>query len=473
MALSVFTNVASLNAQRNLGINSQGLGKALERLSSGMRINRASDDAAGLAISTGLTSQINGLNQAVRNAGDGLSMMSIAESAIKEQSSLLQRMRELAVQSANDTNSASNRKALNDEVTQLKAEIDRIAVTVEFNGIKLLDGSFTSKELQVGSQAGGTQRIGVDFSSTRSASMGTVHRVASAGAVTNAGIADGDFSIVIDGQTYAVDAATSDGVSTSEATKSAIAYANAVNNTGSGVLATATAASGTYTQAGDGGTTVDGGATNYITINGVNLGNIGAIADNTDVDLRDAINAKTDETGVTASLSGGTLTLTNEDGRNIVVAAGGSGATVMGTGSQIDRGGVKLQANKSFSLTGTTAMLNVAATSSTQDTSETIQTQTVSTKDAANQAIQTIDAALSELNEKASTIGAKTNRLNSVIASLSATSENLTASKSRVMDADFAAETAELTRTQILQQAATAVLAQANQAPQLALSLLR
>ncbi|HOR26486.1 MAG TPA: hypothetical protein PLG73_00530, partial [Candidatus Sumerlaeota bacterium] len=186
MALSVNTNVASLNAQRNLSGNSQILGKALSRLSSGLRINQAADDAAGLAISTGLTAQVRGLNQAVRNAGDGLSLLGTAESAITEQTNILQRIRELAVQAANDTNSTTNRSSLNDEVMALVSELDRIAGTVEFNGLKLLDGTFTAKEIQVGAYAGSNQKISVDINGTRATAIGSPYEIAGT-AVTTGG----------------------------------------------------------------------------------------------------------------------------------------------------------------------------------------------------------------------------------------------------------------------------------------------
>lgn len=165
MSLSVNTNVASLNAQRNLGVSSTSLNRALERLSSGFRINRAGDDAAGLSISESLRSQVRGLRQAVRNANDGLSLVGTAEGAISEVTNLIQRIRELAVQSSNGTNSQANRTALQAEVTQLTAEIDRIATTTQFNGRNLLDGSFTSTSLQVGANV--AQTISVDITSIR------------------------------------------------------------------------------------------------------------------------------------------------------------------------------------------------------------------------------------------------------------------------------------------------------------------
>jgi flagellin len=468
MALSVNINVQSLNAQRNLYNSSASMGRVLQRLSSGLRINSAAADAAGLAISTGMQASIRGLNQAVRNAGDGLSLLGTAETALNEQTGLLLRIRELSVQAASDTNSASNRKALNDEVTELKGELDRIAQTVEFNGIKLLDGSFSAKEIQVGDKAGGTNRLAINLENSRAAALGSVFEIANGGVVTNAGISASDFSIVIDGQTTAVGASISDGVSTSVATTSAISYANAINDTGSGVEATAGAATGTNTQA---VAVVAGDATDFIKINGVDIGAVTTVL-GTDA-LIDAVNLKTGQTGVTASRSTNAITLTNTDGSNIEITTGGTGVTVFGSASTVYRGTVDLAANKDFQLTGTVAMLNLAASDATEGTAQTVQTQSILTKAGANQALQTIDSALDAINERRAGIGAKTNRLQVTISNLQAQSENLSAANARILDADFAAESANLLRGQILQQAGVAILAQANQTPQLALSLLR
>ena len=175
MALTVNSNIASINAQRNLGKSTLSLNKSLERLSSGLRINRSGDDAAGLAISEGLRSQIRGLNQAVRNANDGLSLIGTAESAMNTYTDILQRIRELAIQSANDTNSPQNRQAMNAETIQQLEELQRIATTVEFNGTSLLDGTFTSKQLQVGAQA--NQTISINMGDLRTSEIGQVAKV--------------------------------------------------------------------------------------------------------------------------------------------------------------------------------------------------------------------------------------------------------------------------------------------------------
>jgi flagellin len=476
MALSVFTNVPSLNAQRNLNANSANLSKALQRLSSGLRINTASDDAAGLAISTGLTAQFRGLNQAIRNAGDGLSLLGTAESAINEQVNLLQRIRELGVQSASDTNSGSNRSALNDEVTQLKAEFDRISQTVTFNGQNLLDGTFTSKDIQVGAYSGTQEKIAVDIQGTRSATIGKSYTLDNASVVGSTAGSSGDITITYDGTTYDVGATSTDGVSTSQADSSAIAFANAINEISgqTGVVATAeaTTVTGSAAQNNAGGTPAGQVDAGEIKINGVDIGAV-TITSTSDLSIVNAINNVSAATGVTASLDGSDkIVLTAEDGRNIQVALAGDGAAISGLAAATTHGSIKLTSYKgSFSVTDASSRINLAGTASLG--TDSVATLDVATKTGAKAAIDTIDGALEQLNNRRAAIGAQVNRLNSVVNNLSSVAENVAASNSRILDADFANETATLTRTQILQQAAVAVLAQANQAPQLALSLLR
>ena len=468
MALTINTNSASLNAQRNLNINLNGLSKTFQRLSSGLRINQASDDAAGLAISTGLTSQIRGLNQAVRNAGDGLSLLGTAESAIGEQTNLLQRVRELAVQAASDTNSTANRSSLNDEVSSLVTELGRIAETVQFNGLNLLDGTFTSKELQVGAYSGANQRISIDLEGTTAESLGQAFTLGTgATAVGTTAAASGDITITSGGVTTLVGASTADGVSTAGDDSSALSFANAINAV-TGKTGVTAEAINNYTNAAQTAGTI---ASNDLVINGVNIGAV-TLAGASDTSLLDAINAVSDSTGVTATLGANNkLTLNAEDGRNIVVLTANSGDTFSGLADGTHRGGVALTGGEGFTVADASNRINVsgAATEGTDN----VSTIDITTKTGANTAIEIVDRALAQINSRRSGIGAQVSRLNSVMSNLSAVSENLSASNSRIMDADFASETASLTRTQILQQASISILAQANQAPQLALSLLQ
>jgi flagellin len=374
------TNLASLNAQRNLNASQSSLNVSLQRLSSGLRINSAKDDAAGLAISERMTAQIRGLNQAARNANDGISLAQTAEGALGEIGNNLQRIRELAVQSRNATNSTTDRAALNTEAAQLKAEIDRVATTTSFNGVKLLDGSFTNAAFQVGANVGETITIS-SLVNAQSAALGT----------------------------------------------SSIAQVTG-----------AAASAFTAITAGD------------LTINGTSVGAIAADtnAANRAASIAAAVNSVSGTTNVYATVLNSTqVTLTNSSGGNVVVAFAGASATTATTGFTA----------------GTTSTASVTGFAALD----------ISSIAGADTAMTQMDAALAALNTARATLGAVQNRFMSVVANVQTTSENLSASRSRIQDADFASETANLTRAQILQQAGTAMLAQANALPQNVLSLLR
>ena len=391
MAQNINTNIASLNAQRNLNSSQSSLNTSLQRLSSGLRINSAKDDAAGLAISERMSSQIKGLTQASRNANDGISLAQTAEGAMVEIGNNLQRIRELAVQSSNATNSATDRASLQAEVAQAVAEIDRVANQTSFNGTKLLNGDFTSQLFQVGADAG--QTIGINS--------------------------------ILDSNANALGTAQ---------------FAAATTTTAALSTGTATAA-GTF-----GGTVI-----NNITIDTVNIA-IGDTAATVNTNITNAINAKMDQTGVYASLDSGKLTLTSvKAGQNLTLTLGTQG---LGTGIAA-------------------AMTGIAAGTAAAGTTVQLDDINISTFSGSQQAMEIIDKALTSVNSGRAELGAVQNRFTSTIANLAASSENLSASRSRILDADFAAETANLSRTQILQQAGTAMLAQANALPQNVLSLLQ
>ncbi|MGY3265468.1 flagellin [Lysobacter sp. HA35] len=379
---AINTNVMSLNAQRNLTTSGASLATSIQRLSSGLRINSAKDDAAGLSISERMTSQIRGLDQAARNANDGVSLAQTAEGALGEVGNNLQRIRELAVQASNGTNSQSDRDALNAEVTQLQSEIQRVSSTTKFNGVNLLDGSFAGVAFQVGANSGETITV---------ASIANVQTSALGGAVTR--------------------------------------YSGSVGASAVTGFATAIAAGG-------------------VKINGTDIGAVAAAgsAQERVGQLAEAINRVSAQTGVGASYdqSSGQLTLSS---------------------------------SAAITITGTTNDATVAgfanAFSATSSTTTGIGNVNVSSFAGAQMAIDVADAALKSVNTSRANLGALQNRFSSVVSNLNTTSENLSASRSRIRDADYAKETAELSRTQILQQAGTAMLAQANQATQGVLSLLR
>ena len=374
MTQSINTNVASLNAQRNLSQSQGLLNTSLERLSTGLRINSAKDDAAGLAISERFTTQIRGLNQAVRNASDGISLAQTTESALGELTNNLQRIRELAVQSANASNSASDRAALNAEVNERVAEIDRIAKQTNFNGLKVLDGSFGSASFQVGANVGETISVSLETDVTASA-IGEVFTETGTGGFTDPS-----------GATTAL--------ATLEITTSA------------------------------GATTVD-------------------VASGSDAqETADAIN-NANVSGVAAFVDGGQVRILSDEAGAAVVETAGTGETGFGA-----------------------SVATVADAGALSDVA-------IDTVAGANFAIARVDSALTDVNGLRANLGAIQNRFESTITNLQTVSENLSASRGRIQDADFAAETANLTKAQVLQQAGVAVLAQANAQPQLALSLLQ
>lgn len=470
------TNIASLNAQNNLQKSQGDLQTSLQRLSSGLRINSAKDDAAGLAISNRMTSQIRGLNQATRNANDAISLAQTAEGAMQESTNILQRMRELAIQSANDTNSTSDRASLQKEVSQLASELDRIALNTEFNGRRLLDGSYTDAAFQIGANAGQSDRITFSIASAKASSIGAI---AEGTGTEVSGSAATDITIAIgSGSATTINSSANYTGDTYQDATSAYAKAAAINDAGVSGLSVTAQTSGTQTVGAIGGTASD---TYDLTINGV------TIYSGTDVStaltndaLRDAINAKSDETGVIASLSGGDLTLSASDGSNINVVEGGTGFTsgtdgLTVTGGDFDgvlRGTLTLSASDTISIGGTQADIGFTAAGVAVDTNG-IDDVNISTVDGSLTAIKRIDAALSAIDDSRADLGAIQNRFESTISNLSNVAENVSAARSRILDADFAQETANLTRNQILQQAGTSILAQANTLPQSVLSLLQ
>ncbi len=490
MASTINTNVASLTAQRNLGTSQTSLNTSIQRLSSGLRINSAKDDAAGLAISERFTSQIKGLNQAVRNANDGISLAQTAEGALKASGDILQRVRELAVQSANASNSAGDRQALQAEVGQLVSELDRISKTTEFNGTKLLDGSFGTQQFQVGANANqtivaatGNLRTNV-YGNNQVAAAGTL---AGTGAFGANGVVAG--TLAVNGFVGSKNIAVA-----SNATASAIAdKVNAVKGD-TGVTATArTESSLTFGASGAYSLTLQSDNSTAQTIS-FTLSAAGT-ADGLSAAVS-AINDQASKTGVTAALNsdGTQILLTNATGNDILVAdtaaisnAGnvtvqkldstggtvGAAATLTAdttANNALVSGYVTFDSEKSFSVTPTTTNALGAATSSTL---KKVSELDITTFSKATEALKTVDSALGFINGERAKLGALQSRFETSISNLQVTSENLSASRSRILDADFASETANLSRAQILQQAGTAMVAQANQLPQGVLALLR
>ena len=498
MASTINTNVASLTAQRNLGMSQTSLNTSIQRLSSGLRINSAKDDAAGLAISERFTSQIRGLNQAVRNANDGISLAQTAEGALKASGDILQRVRELAVQSANASNSAGDRQALQQEVGQLVSELDRISQTTEFNGQKLLDGTFGTQQFQVGANA--NQTIVAATANLRTGVYGNNQNVASngSGVGAQATVAAGATSNGVAAGTIAISGYLGTNSIAAGSNATAKATADQIN----GIKATTGVTATARTEVRLGGMASAGSYS--LTLQGDNVGSAAAVtvsftltsATGTDrlSAAVSAINDQAAKTGINASLSsdGTQVILTNATGNDIVVgdtatanaadvtvtgydAAGASNGTARTltantAAEMVNTGGyIVLDSEKSFAVDSTSATQLDDGGSALQA----VANLDVTTFSNATNALKTVDSALAFINGERAKLGALQSRFETSISNLQVTSENLSASRSRILDADFAAETANLSRAQILQQAGTAMVAQANQLPQGVLALLR
>lgn len=502
MGLYINSNLSATSSINYMNRTNQALSVSYERISSGLRINGAKDDAAGLSISSRLTAQIRGINQAVRNGGEGISLAQTAEGALNETTNLLQRIRELAVQSANDTNNDSDRDSLQAEVKQLKQELDKIAESTSLNGSVLLDGSFLSRNLQLGAQAGEGLSVSIAGATTRH--LGRQARYEGGDYVSKDAIdathtlsfanAEGNFNIR---ETVAAD----DELSTSLKASSAIAKAAAINSSSetSGVRAIVgkTELIGDAAGAGIlGNVTLD--QTTYITINDVEISGFEVQKNDADGTLVEAINAESSKTGVTASLtSDAKLKLVAEDGRNIELqfhdGSGGFdwltnhttwgfvGATSVASSNGftdfVSTGSITLQSENSFEIKSTSDAEVIGFQDSGVgrygvNSEHSIKTLDISTRDGAIEALDTVDLAIEQTSSIRSMLGALQNRLESTISNITVAQENLSASRTRIMDADFAQETATLSRNQIIQQASISVLAQAIQQPQSILTLL-
>tara|TARA_B100000809_G_scaffold264852_1_gene321878 strand:- start:21 stop:1487 length:1467 start_codon:yes stop_codon:yes gene_type:complete len=487
MAISVITNVSSLNAQRNLSKSGEGLATSMQRLSSGMRINSAKDDAAGLQISNRLTSQINGLGVAQRNANDGISIAQTAEGAMSASTDILQRMRELALQSANGSNSDKDRTAVQKEVTALQSELTRISETTSFGGQTLLDGSFGTKAFQVGANA--NEIINVSMKSTAAADIG-VNSASLEASVANTGFAAAVASTVsgtlvasnVAGGTIGIDNNTTSTIGANSTAKAAAAVMNVSSGT-TGVTAEARTEVKMSALA-------DPGTVSFA-LNGINVS--AAITDKTDLSaLATAINDKSTQTGVTATIDdAGKLSMVDTDGDDIeIVSFNNTGATktvnleavdadgatnaaitvtgASGTDTARITGALKLTSEDAFAVTVSDATMGTSKTSALDK----ISTIDLTTAKDSQSALAVIDGALAQIDSQRADLGAVQNRFNYTISNLSNISENVSASRSRIQDTDFAVETAQMTKNQILQQAGTSILAQANQLPQAALSLI-
>ena len=469
--LSVITNAASINAQRNLSKSGEGLATSMQRLSSGLRINSAKDDAAGMQIANRLTSQINGLNVAQRNANDGISLAQTAEGAMQESSNILQRMRDLSLQSANGSNGAEDRAALQKEVSALQQELTRIAETTKFGATNLLDGSFGTKQFQVGANADETINMSIKDVSAEAL-----------------GIYKTSGPTVLFGNTIA-------GMTLSSAT--GLIPSGTININGetvnytSGTLPTSFAKSidigGITAKAElDGALTIDSSSTGSMTIvkngtisNTFDLGSYGGDMELLAQDMSSAgYNATFNPDSALAAGSAIHISAINIDGIEITASTGVTFSQSSGGASANPSGLVAvsklvLSSPNKLSVSGSIPVL-IGTLGGDQTEFLPLESVDISgpNSDGAQSAMEIIDAALAQIDDQRANLGAIQNRFSHTINNLTNISENVSASRSRIQDTDFAFETAILTKNQILQQAGTTILSQANQIPQAAISLL-
>jgi flagellin len=480
MALSVITNTASTNAQRNLSKSGAGLATSMQRLSSGMRINSAKDDAAGMQIANRLTSQVNGLGVAQRNANDGISMAQTAEGAMQESSAILQRMRDLSLQSANGSNGADDRAALQKEVGALQQELTRIAESTKFGATSLLDGEFGTKQFQIGANANET--INVSLKDMSADAIGA-HEIKGPGSTASTGLGDVATVSLNTNHDTTTDTLSINGSSVTVAADSGAAtIADQINALGNGVNAEAlleTTISG-ITAASTSTINIDKGAG---TVDSYDLSTFGGdsarLAEEMQADGYDAIYDEDSDTI--------TFKATDVDGIDTTGAGDLSGFTIGGTAVGTTSGSLSksselnlssankigISGNSVNELLGKGGATAIASTGGSSELTS-IESIDISGLDAtgAQSAIKAIDAALAQIDSSRADLGAVQNRFSHTISNLSNVQQNVADSRSRIQDTDFAAETAQMTKNQILQQAGTSILAQSNQLPQAALSLI-
>jgi len=492
------TNVSALRAQAANNANQNLLNTSMQRLSTGLRINSAQDDAAGLAITNRMTAQINGLNQAVSNSNDGLSLVSTGEGALTQTTSVLQRMRELAVQSSNDTNSSADRQYLNSEMTQLKAQIDSISSQTNFNGQNILDGSFTNKQLQIGANAGQTMTMNIDSASSSSIGVYQANEQAlgalsaATGAVPANPVTTAGFKVKGYIGTSSVSVAAHSDARTVASTVNGL-----TSSTGVTASAVTFAKISTLGEAGNVSFQVTGKNSSAVSVS-ANIANVSDLSV-----LADSFNSASAQTGITASLSSdkSSITLESADGYDIqlqsfktdastaTVSVQGlqtDGATSAGAAQTLTSGGTdstRIVGDLTFSSANAFTLQGSGAATSTADfvsssSTKTSQLSAVSSVDVttvgnAATALNVIDGALSKISAMNADLGAIGNRLTLTVNALTASSTNTSAAESRILDTDYSAETANLSKAQIIAQASTAMLAQANQQPQQVLSLLK
>jgi flagellin len=494
MASIINSNISSLTAQRNLSMSQASLSVSMQRLSSGLRINSAKDDAAGLSIADRMTAQIRGSIQASRNSNDGISLSQVAEGALNSASTMLQRIRELAVQSANDTNTAADRKSLQAETGQLLTELDRIGTNTQFNGRNILDGSLGSATFQVGANA--NQTITATTSNFRTSVYGAqlaqsalISAVQGVPADLNAISLGGD--IVVNGmKTQTVTLTANDTASTAAATFNAIADVTGVTAVARNWSEFKPEASGPYALAVTGSSTTHSNITFNVSATDTSAGLAEAVKAFNDVSSQTGITAKLNSTSngiILYNDAGDDIKMTNNSLANTISLAAydartsadngvdtfDAAATGIAPGADVaSRGTLEFNSDKGFSF-GSDSTSALAVLPPYTSTLNAVSSIDISTVEGSTRTLKIVDSAINAVDSQRASFGALQSRFESSIANLQVNTENLSAARSRIQDADFAMETSNLSRAQILQQAGTAMVAQANQLPQGVMALLK
>ncbi len=456
MGFRINTNVAAMNAHMYSLNNNKSLDKSLAGLSSGLRINKAADDASGLAIANQLKSQATGLGQAIRNANDGINLAQTADGALDEYSKIINTVRTKSIQAASDGQNANSRKAIQNDIDKLLEEAQNIATTTSFNGQNLLDGTFTDKAFHIGAYA--NQTVGISIGDTKTTSVGAYAH--STGSATTTALSANDLTI------------NSQDVGTT--TIDAKDMARAINAVSATTGVTATAVTEHSDAAVGGGTLADGD----FKINDVSIGALTVQANDADGKLVRAINDISDQTGVTATIAGGKITLTASDGRDIKITTGTDTAddiTGLGpdtAGDETWHGKLTLESDNAIVIGGNHAAY-AGLTAGTVQTSGSLKSIDVSTRTSAENAIKTTDAALRQIDGVRSSIGSVQNQLESTVRNISVTQVNVTAAESSIRDVDFAAESANFSKFNILAQSGSYAMSQANAVQQNVLRLLQ
>ncbi len=476
MGFRINTNIGAMDAHRNSLQTNVKLDKSLQALSSGLRINTAADDASGMAIANQLKSQSTGLGQAISNANDGIGVAQTADGALDEYENIINTVRTKSIQAASDGQNADSRAAIQRDIDKLLEEADNIANTTSFNGQQLLNGDFQNKSFHIGAYS--EETVGINIANTQTNTIGRHVDTTGSLAVDTVALAAGDLTINTDALTAAVNVgATSaelgedgDTVSIAHSADSAWAKAAAINAISNLTEVTAVASTEVNGVAVVSGTISAGD----LTINGIDIGKVDVTSSDADGALMNAINAQTDKTGVVATNDGGKLSLHSTDGSDIVVSGATAVSATTGLAQAVNSGDITLISDHTVQMSaGASHVGFVSDAKLSKEKSSTLSAIDVTTREGAEKAIRSTDAALKQLDAIRSDIGSTQNQLESTIRNISVTQVNVTAAESQIRDVDFAAESAEFSKQNILAQSGTYAMTQANSVQQNVMKLLQ